>query len=227
MIEWTQLNFQTPNNNYAIELGIFNDYVIFLLSFIILKIFVYLIILDKQNKGVFFEIYDDDKLELVWTILPFIILIIILIPSLALLYHFEGTPHCSLTLKITGFQWYWNYNLTQMIVELNAIIKTSSVFRLLETNNSLVLPYLIYINVYITSIDVIHSWTIPSLAVKIDAVPGRLNQFFILSDKTGKFFGQCSEICGVNHRFIPINVEFVKLDWFLNFYLNILEHRKN
>ena len=143
--------------------------------------------------------------------------------SLVLLYTLEETASpTTLTLKTIGHQWYWSYRFPEIlrtenefdryIVSYNAQRKSS--FRLLETDNIVTLPYLLNTRVLVSSRDVLHSWTVPSLGVKADATPGRLNQIFLMSNLPGIFFGQCSEICGANHRFIPIIIQFVRFnDW--------------
>lgn len=158
-------------------------------------------------------------MEIIWTIIPIIILIFIAIPSLKILYILEEIINPFLTIKITGRQWYWIYEYSDTFFIDNKIkfddfiIETLNLkninFRLLDTEYGFVTPYNVPIRLLINSIDVIHSWTIPSLGIKVDAVPGRINQIIINSIRPGQYFGQCSEICGVNHRFIPILIERV------------------
>lgn len=162
-------------------------------------------------------------IELIWTIIPGIILVQLALPSLILLYTLEESSSLStLTLKTLGHQWYWSYRFPEILGEENEfdsyIVSQThqelGSFRLLETDNTLNLPYLLSTRVLISSADVLHSWTIPRLGIKADATPGRLNQVFFISNLPGVFFGQCSEICGANHRFMPIIVQFIRFnDW--------------
>jgi len=161
--------------------------------------------------------------EIVWTVLPAIILVILAIPSLQLLYSldfliFEYEP--IITIKVIGHQWYWSYEY----VVFSEIIPTNfeaisfdsylvpeeelewDGLRLLEVDNPLMVPGNMYIRFLITSTDVLHAWAVPSLGIKVDAVPGRLNQIFTFIKRPGDFYGQCSEICGINHGFMPIRI---------------------
>lgn len=173
------------------------------------------------------EVHKIQKyLEILWTIIPAIILLIIAIPSIIFLFKFlEPNTFVELggiTVKITGHQWYWSYEYVvpgQTESGLNTFVNKEfdsymipeemlqpGDLRLLEVDNSLHLPVGIPIRLLITSADVIHSWAIPSLGVKVDAIPGRLNEVYILIFREGEFYGQCSELCGVNHGFMPIKV---------------------
>nr|YP_010889961.1 cytochrome c oxidase subunit II [Chuniphyes multidentata]WJJ69922.1 cytochrome c oxidase subunit 2 [Chuniphyes multidentata] len=166
----------------------------------------------------------NEELELGWTLLPIIILITIGIPSLKLLYALDEVIHPQITLHAIGHQWYWHYEYNDLI---NQTVSFESYMtptedlqigqlRLLEVDRSILLPINTNIRVIVTGADVIHSFTIPSLGFKIDAVPGHLNQIGFLIKRVGIFFGQCSEICGVNHGFMPIKLEAVNLEsWIL------------
>ena len=162
-------------------------------------------------------------LEWVWTCIPALILLLLLYPSLILLYCYDR-PYITkpyLTFKAIGHQWYWSYEYSDFVTsseEMKEHVKFDSYmihqddlelgrFRLLEVDRRIVLPLGICMRLITTSSDVLHSWAVPALGVKIDAVPGRLNQFWIVADRPGTFYGQCSEICGVNHGFMPIVVE--------------------
>jgi cytochrome c oxidase subunit 2 len=167
-------------------------------------------------------------IEIFWTIIPAVILLIMAIPSITFLFRFIE-PSTSfieqlgcLTVKIIGHQWYWTYEYILPVKENNNIVSyTTKEFdsylipedllqpgdlRLLEVDNALHLPIGIPIRLLITSVDVIHSWAVPSLGVKVDAVPGRLNEVYLFIFRRGEFYGQCSELCGVNHGFMPIKV---------------------
>lgn len=151
-------------------------------------------------------------LEVVWTIVPVIILVVIAIPSLKLLYHSGRTPQADMTLKVTGHQWYWTYNYPDhgdfsfdSIPVPEGDLKPGQP-RLLAVDNPLVVPVGATVQVLVNSDDVIHSWAVPSLGLKKDATPGRTNETWFRADVPGVFYGMCSELCGVNHYFMPIEV---------------------
>lgn len=170
-------------------------------------------------------------LEIVWTITPAIILIIIAIPSFSLLYAMDEVIDPILTLKVIGNQWYWSYEYSDVVddsifFDSYMILEEDldkGQFRLLEVDNRVVVPVNTHIRVIITATDVLHSWAVPSLGVKLDACPGRLNQTSIFIKREGVFYGQCSEICGINHGFMPIVVEAVSLDDYINWFNKKLE----
>ena len=163
---------------------------------------------------------DAQEVETVWTILPAIILILIALPSLWILYMMDKINNPSLTVKTIGHQWYWSYEYTDYEdLSFNSyIIPTSELkpgeLRLLEVDNRVVLPIEITIRVLVSSEDVLHSWAVPSLGLKTDAIPGRLNQTTLMSTRPGLYYRQCSEICGSNHSFMPIVLELVPLKYF-------------
>lgn len=166
-------------------------------------------------------------LEIIWTITPALILAAIAVPSFGLLYMMEEVVDPAVTIKVIGHQWYWSYEYSDYQNEENESIAFDSYMlpeedlekgqlRLLEVDNRLVVPTNTNIRFIVTSTDVIHAWTVPSLAIKIDTLPGRLNQVGTFIKREGLFFGQCSEICGVNHGFMPIAVEAVNLDDYIS-----------
>lgn len=147
--------------------------------------------------------------------MPSIILILIAIPSIKNLYLIEEISKPSLSIKTIGHQWYWSYEYTDKSQnEIESYIKKNST-RLIDTDNRLILPFKTNIRILISSTDVLHSWTIPSLGIKIDAVPGRLNQTKIFIKNPGLIYGQCSEICGTNHSFMPITIESTRMKNFI------------
>ncbi len=152
-------------------------------------------------------------LEVFWTVVPALLLVTIAYPSFSLLYALDDLTVPSLTIKIIGHQWYWSYEYNSFKTNfsfdsyiLNSSDYGSGQLRLLETDNRLLLPIKTHIRLLITSADVLHSWTIPSFGIKVDACPGRLNQATLFIKRPGLYFGQCSEICGINHGFMPIVV---------------------
>jgi len=163
---------------------------------------------------------QENTLEVVWTLVPFFILIFIAFPSLEVLYIIEDNYSLSLAIKRIGHQWYWSYEYRDFKdLEFDSYIVTRN-FRLLETDNSVVLPVKSHICSLTTSSDVIHSWAVPSLGLKRDSIPGRLNQIFFLIHRSGVYYGQCSEICGTNHRFMPIKLEGLPEDYFVSWLKN-------
>nr|YP_010290140.1 cytochrome c oxidase subunit 2 [Ganoderma multipileum]ULO25587.1 cytochrome c oxidase subunit 2 [Ganoderma multipileum] len=165
-------------------------------------------------------------IELIWTITPALILIAIAFPSFRLLYLLDEVISPTVTIKVVGHQWYWSYEYSDYInvsgesIEFDSYMIPDSdlelgQFRLLDVDNKVVVPTDTHIRLIVTGADVIHSFAVPSLGLKIDAVPGRLNQTSILAERTGTFYGQCSEICGVYHGFMPIAIEAVSISDYL------------
>lgn len=165
-------------------------------------------------------------IELVWTITPALILMAIAFPSFRILYIMDEVLSPTLTIKVVGHQWYWSYEYSDFVTESGDSIDFDSYmipetdlekgqFRLLDVDNRLVVPVDCHIRLIITGSDVLHSFGVPSLGLKLDAVPGRLNQVSFIAERTGVFYGQCSEICGVWHGFMPIAVESVSSNDFL------------
>lgn len=170
---------------------------------------------------------DSHLLETVWTIVPMVILLFMAFPSLYLLYLIEDISNPSVTVKVVGHQWYWEYQYSNSWLSYgfdSYMVHDKSNLPLLynlDVDNRLVLPTLSTILFLITSADVIHSWTVPTLGIKTDAIPGRLNYLSALVPFSGVYYGQCREICGSNHRFMPIVLEFIPRSNFIS-YLNTL-----
>lgn len=165
-------------------------------------------------------------LELIWTVTPALILIAIAFPSFRLLYLLDEVISPTITIKVVGHQWYWSYEYSDYVTDGGDAIDFDSYmipesdlesgqFRLLEVDNKLIIPVDCHIRLIVTGSDVLHSFAVPSLGIKLDAVPGRLNQVSILAERTGTFYGQCSELCGVLHGFMPIAVEAVSIQDYL------------
>jgi len=158
------------------------------------------------------NLFEGQELELIWTILPALFLIFIAFPSLRLLYIMEEIDFYEITIKILGHQWFWSYEYGDLgLNRYDSYISEDNIrlFRLLNVDNCFIIPYNIGIRIIISRVDVIHSWTLPSLGVKVDAVPGRLNQLFMVFSRVGLYTGECSEICGANHSFIPVLVRVI------------------
>nr|YP_010397749.1 cytochrome c oxidase subunit II [Rasbora cephalotaenia]UQJ78909.1 cytochrome c oxidase subunit II [Rasbora cephalotaenia]UQJ78922.1 cytochrome c oxidase subunit II [Rasbora cephalotaenia] len=212
----TQLGFQDAASPVMEELLSFHDHalmIVFLISTLVLYIIVAMVSTKLTNKF----ILDSQEIEIVWTVLPAIILILIALPSLRILYLMDEINDPHVTVKAMGHQWYWSYEYTDyedlgfdsyMVPTMDL---TPGGFRLLETDHRMVVPQESPVRLLVSAEDVLHSWAVPSLGVKMDAVPGRLNQATFIVLRPGMFYGQCSEICGANHSFMPIVVESVPL----------------
>jgi cytochrome c oxidase subunit 2 len=174
----------------------------------------------RQQQYLYFNgIIHGTVLEIVWTIIPSLILFIVAIPSFALLYSMEEILAPQLTVKLIAHQWYWSYEYGNIGIEYDSYLinerdLSKSEPRLLTVDHPLYLPVETNIRLIITSTDVIHSFAVPSLGLKVDAVPGRLNQLNVYINRTGLFYGQCSELCGVNHGYMPIQVVAMDLEAF-------------
>jgi cytochrome c oxidase subunit 2 len=221
----SQLNFQDSNSPLIEELSHLHDYINLILVFIITFVGVVLLTL-TFSKFINIKLIEVQIVEWVWTLIPAILLLQIALPRLLLLYILDERADSRLVVKTVGNQWYWSYEYRDInyleniervynsyITPLNDLDIRG--FRLLDVDNRTVLPVHTQIRILITSTDVLHSWTVPSLGVKADAVPGRLNHVKFISHRPGLYFGQCSEICGANHSFMPIVVEMVNYSSFI------------
>ncbi len=156
-------------------------------------------------------------IEVLWTVVPVVILIVIAIPSFKVLYYNDHTENPEMTLKVTGYQWYWGYEypdheglaFSSYMIKDADIDKAKGQKRLLSTDNAVVLPIDTNIQILTTASDVIHSWAMPAFGIKIDAVPGRTNETWVRIEKPGTYYGQCSELCGKDHSFMPIEIHAV------------------
>ena len=180
------------------------------------------------------KILHGTTIEIAWTVTPSLILVLIAIPSFALLYSMDEVVDPAVTIKAIGHQWYWSYEYsdynqsdTEGLLFDSYMIPEDELelgqLRLLDVDNRVVVPVNTHIRMIITSADVLHSWAVPSLGVKTDAVPGRLNQSPIFIKREGVFYGQCSELCGANHAFMPIVVEAVSLENYISWVSNKLD----
>jgi cytochrome c oxidase subunit 2 len=235
-VPW-QFGFQDPASPIMqgiIELH--NDIMalmIFILFFVMWMLFRSVVCFEESRHPAPLKFAHGTEIEIAWTLTPSVILIVIAIPSFALLYSMDELNDPAMTLKVIGHQWYWTYEYSDSLkcedssslggeeplifdsymtpeddLELGQL-------RLLEVDQRVVLPLKTHIRVVITSADVLHSWAMPSLGVKCDAVPGRLNQVSLFIDREGIFYGQCSELCGANHGFMPIVIESVPMENYL------------
>jgi len=227
MSTWNLLQFQNGISPLIEQLIFFHDHTIIIILIITILV-AYLIFILFFNKISNRYLLHNQIIEIIWTILPAFVLLFIALPSLRLLYLIDEIYKPIITLKSIGHQWYWSYEYPDFInIEFDSyMIPTNELinnqFRLLEVDNRIILPINLQIRILTTSNDVIHSWTVPSLGVKIDRIPGRLNQTNFIINQPGLFFGQCSEICGTNHRFIPIVIESISIKSFINWVKSII-----
>nr|QJX58544.1 cytochrome c oxidase subunit 2 [Sericulus ardens] len=220
MANHSQLGFQDASSPIMEELVKFHDHAM-MVALAICSLVLYLLITMLSEK-LSSSTVDAQEIELVWTILPAAVLIMLALPSLQILYLMDEVNEPDLTLKAIGHQWYWTYEYTDFkdLTFDSYMIPTSDLplghFRLLEVDHRVVVPTESSVRVIVTADDVLHSWAVPSLGVKTDAIPGRLNQTSFTASRPGVFYGQCSEICGANHSYMPIVVESVPLTYFEN-----------
>nr|ARH54405.1 cytochrome c oxidase subunit 2 [Hippodamia undecimnotata] len=207
------------------QLSFFHDHALLILTMITCTV-AYIMISLMFNKFNHRFLLEGHTIEVIWTILPAFTLVFIALPSLKLIYLIDEIRNPIVTLKTLGHQWYWSYEYSDFKnIEFDSFMINSNLksfnFRLLEVDNRTVLPYLSHIRILTSSADVIHSWTIPSSGIKVDASPGRLNQLSFTLNRTGIFYGQCSEICGANHSFMPISIESISpykfIEWINKF----------
>jgi len=222
-----QLGFQTPASPMMEKLNYAHDLLLILITLIslfVLALLIYICVrFNRKRNPVPSKTAHNTKLEIIWTVIPIFILIAIAIPSLRIHYFMERVVDPEMTLKVTGYQWYWHYDYPDhgnfgfdSVMVKDADLKPGE-HRLLAVDNQVVVPVDTTIHVEMTAADVIHAWAVPAFGVKRDAVPGRLNESWFKATKTGRFYGQCSELCGVNHGFMPIVIDVVSkqefADW--------------
>nr|YP_010132031.1 cytochrome c oxidase subunit II [Periscepsia handlirschi]QQD89765.1 cytochrome c oxidase subunit II [Periscepsia handlirschi] len=229
MSTWMNLSMQDSSSPLMEQLTFFNDHAMLILVMITILVS-YLMFMLFFNQYINRYLLHGQYIEIIWTILPAIVLLFIALPSLRLLYLLDEINNPMITLKTIGHQWYWSYEYSDFksiefdsyMIPTNELYKNS--FRLLEVDNRIVIPMNSQIRILITAADVIHSWTIPSLGVKVDGTPGRLNQTNFLINRPGLFYGQCSEICGANHSFMPIVMESIQTNFFIKWIYNNLNN---
>ena len=219
MTFWSSWGLQDASSPMMEQLIFFHDHAMVVIILIISLVgFISVSLVRGGFSGRFLLEYHE--VEAVWTVLPGVVLVFLALPSLRLLYLLDEVNDRCLTLKVVGHQWYWSYEYSDFVdVEYDAYMLasddlSSGDYRLLEVDHRTVVPFSVDVRVLVTAADVLHSWTVPSLGVKADAVPGRLNQLRFFCSRAGVFYGQCSEICGANHSFIPIVVESVNISDF-------------
>nr|AXI98560.1 cytochrome c oxidase subunit 2 [Pseudoniphargus elongatus] len=216
MPTWSMLMFQDSASPSMEQLIFFHDFAMVVISMITALVGLNLLFIS------FYKFTDrlllqSQLTEIVWTLLPVFILLSVALPSLQALYLLDDPFSPNISIKAIGHQWYWSYEYSDFKnIEFDSYMLSGTNNRLLDTDNSVVLPTHSQIRVIATASDVIHAWAVPSLGVKADAVPGRLNQLMFVINRPGLFFGQCSEICGANHSFMPIKIEAIPMASFIN-----------
>jgi len=221
-----ELNLQPPASIQADQMHDFHHGLIWLISVIslfVLTLLIWVVVrYNRRSNPVPSTTTHNTMIEIAWTIIPVVILIVVSIFSFRVLFYQGRIPEADMTLKVTGYQWYWGYEypdqggiaFSAYMIPERDIDPSKGQKRLLETDQVVVLPVDTVIRVQATAADVIHAWTVPSLGIKKDAVPGRLNETWFKADRLGTFYGQCSEICGTNHAYMPIKVEIVSKEDF-------------
>ncbi len=215
-----QLSFQEPATDLMSDIISFHSYILMPIitgiSVLVLFLLLYIAFRFNSSKNqVASTTTHNAVVEILWTVIPVVLLIIIAIPSFRLLYVSETIPKADLTIKAIGNQWYWSYeypDYEDIVFDANMLNDdelSDPKLRLLETDTQIVVPINKVVKLQITSNDVLHAWTIPAFGVKMDAVPGRLNETWFKANREGIFYGQCSELCGPKHAFMPINVKVV------------------
>ena len=213
-----QMTFQKANSPIMEQITRFHDYltiIIILITLFVLGLLVYVMVrFNERRHPQPSKTTHNTALEIAWTIIPIHILVAIAIPSFRLLFAQYDYPKADLTITATGHQWYWTYEYPDQGIHFDAIMVQQADLkegqpRLLTADHDLVVPVKKNIIVQVKATDVIHDWAVPSFGVKIDAVPGRLQKTWFRAERTGMFYGQCSELCGRNHAFMPIAVRVV------------------
>jgi cytochrome c oxidase subunit 2 len=219
-----EIGMQVPASEAADRIAAFHSLLLWIITAItlfVLGLLVYVVWRFRESRNpVPTRTSHHTVIEVIWTVLPIMILVIIAIPSFKLLYYEDRVPDAALTVKAIGHQWYWSYEYpdngkfafdSQMIED--ADLKPGQL-RLLEVDNRMVLPVNTNVRVVVASDDVIHAWIVPSLGVQVNAVPGRLNELWVNIDREGVYYGQCTQLCGINHGFMPIVVEAMSKEKF-------------
>lgn len=217
-VPW-QTGFQSPSSPVMREIETVHTTISWILAFIAigvvsLVIFVCIRFREKQDR-LPSTVSHHTALEIIWTVIPCLLLIVIAIPSFRLLYYMDRVPPAAMTIKVVGHQWYWsyeypdygNFSFDSMIIPDRELKPGEP--RLLAVNNPMVVPVGKVVRIITTSDDVIHSWAVPSLGVKRDTVPGRINETWFKIEHEGMYYGQCSELCGSQHGFMPIGIKAV------------------
>jgi len=220
-----QLGFQESVTSIMNDVVFMHDYILMpiitAISVFVLFLLFYVCIKFRESKNPNpSKTTHNTFIEIVWTLIPCLILIVIAIPSFKLLYKQDIIPKADVTVKAIGYQWYWGYEYPDQNIYFESLMVEDKDLkpgqpRLLATDTEVVVPVNKIVKVLITSNDVLHAWAIPAFGVKRDAVPGRINETWFKADKEGVYYGQCSELCGIKHAFMPITVRVVSEEKYL------------
>ena len=215
-----QLNLQHPVTPVAERLHDFHTFLLWIIT--VISVFVAILLLicifrfNEKANPVPAKWSHNTMLEVIWTTIPVLILVVIAVPSYRLLYFMDRTTEAEMTIKVIGNQWYWSYEYPDTEISFDALALPAEEIdvskgqhRLLETDKHVVLPVDTNIRILFTATDVIHAWSVPAFGVKLDNMPGRTNESWTRITELGRYYGQCSELCGVNHSFMPIVVDVV------------------
>ena len=219
--DW-QLGFQKAASEGMEEIVWFHDYmlvpVITAITVFVLFLILYACFKFRAGKNPVASTTSHNTLvEVLWTLIPCLILIVLAVPSFKLLYKQDTIPKADVTIKAVGYQWYWGYEYPDENIIFDSYMVDEKDLkenqpRLLTVDNEIYVPVNKVVKVMITANDVLHAWALPSFGVKRDAVPGRINETWFKADRTGTYYGQCSELCGIKHAFMPITVNVVTDD---------------
>jgi cytochrome c oxidase subunit 2 len=219
-----QLGLQTPVTPVAVQIYDFHNLLLVLITaiavFVTLLMLYVMVKFSAKNNPTPQTTTHNTMLEVLWTAIPIVILVVMAIPSFKLLYYADSTKDAEMTIKAIGHQWYWSYeypdngNFTFDAAMLEDDELEPGQPRLLTTDEAIVIPVNTNIRLLIAADDVLHAWGMPAFGVKLDAVPGRLNETWMRVEKEGTYYGQCSELCGTGHGFMPIMVKVVSKDAF-------------
>ena len=221
-----QLNLQEAGSPSAERLNEFHDMLLYIISGIsvfVLLLLVYVVLrFNKKANPKPKQFSHNVTIEVIWTLVPVLILIVIVVPSFKLLYFLDRTAEPEMTLKVTGYQWYWGYeypdhdgiNFLSYMIPDDEIDAAKGEQRLLSTDNKVVLPIDTNIQILVTAADVLHAFAMPALGIKTDAIPGRWNETWVNISKPGIYYGQCSELCGKDHSYMPIEIHAVSKEDF-------------
>ncbi|MEO1199432.1 MAG: cytochrome c oxidase subunit II [Pseudomonadota bacterium] len=222
-VDW-QINFQPAASPVMESIHWFHNFILIIITAItlfVLALLIYCIIkFNAKANPTPSKTSHNTMLEVAWTVVPVFILVIIAIPSFQLLYFEQTIPEADMTVKVTGYQWYWGYEYPdhENIDFLQFMLREDELEegqpRLLAVDNNMIVPVGATVRVIVTAADVLHNWAMPAFGVKMDAVPGRLNETWFRADREGIYYGQCSELCGKDHAFMPIAVEVISQEAF-------------
>lgn len=215
-----EINFQDSGSTVADKIHSFHHLLLWIIvpiTVLVLGLLIWIVVRYNEKANPVPATFTHNKFwERLWTLIPCLILVVIAVPSFRLMYYQGHVPVPDVTIKATGYQWYWGYEYPQQEISFSSymipekeIDKSKGQIRLLSVDNPIYVPVGANVQILTTGADVIHSWTIPGFGVKKDAVPGRLNETWFKVTKPGIYYGQCSEICGTGHAYMPIEVHAV------------------